>query len=87
MKKIDVLRKVAEKTGFAQKNIEEVLTAYVETVFENAEDTVPLPGVGKFAVKDVPERSGVSTLGDGKPWTVPAHKELKFTISKSVKTI
>ena len=92
MVKVDVLRKVASKLeGCRQKDIEAVLSAYaevvLETLSEDKTEKVPLPGIGNFTAKHVNERTGVAALADGKEWTVPEHDELKFAISKSVKTL
>ena len=38
-------------------------------------------------VKNVPERSGVSTLGEKKAWTKPSHDEITFKMGKAVKEL
>ena len=79
------------KYKITKKETEAVLRAFTECVFDNLADNktekIPLPGVGSFSVKHVSEKSGVAALAGGKAWTVPAHDEIKFTISKSVKTL
>lgn len=92
MVKVDLLRSITRKLdGCSQKDVMAVLDAYAEVVLEtltnDKTEKVPLLGIGSFTVKHVPERSGVATLADGKEWTVPEHDEVKFTISKSVKTL
>lgn len=92
MVKNDVLRNVAGKLeGCSQKDVEAVLSAYAEVVIEtltnDKTEKVPLIGIGNFTAKHVNEKSGVAALAGGKAWTVPAHDEIKFTISKSVKTL
>lgn len=37
-------------------------------------------------VKDAPERSGVCAL-NGEPWTKPAHKSLKVSVTKSMRDV
>lgn len=92
MVKVDVLRKVAGKLeGCSQKDIDAVLSAYaevvLETLSEDKTEKIPLPGIGNFTAKHVNERTGVAVLADGKEWTVPEHDEVKFTVSKTVRTL
>lgn len=91
MNKVDMIKAVASEAEVANKVVEAVMDAYGKFVFgalgEDHDEKVPLPGIGSFSVKHVAERSGVAALAGGKEWTKPAHNELKFTISKSVKTL
>ena len=91
MKKNDMIRAVASEAEVTNKVVEAVMQAYGKFVLgalnENRDEKVPLPGIGTFSVKHVAERSGIAALAGGKEWTKPAHDELKFTISKSVKTL
>ena len=80
-----------EGKKFTKKEVEAIIKAYVDCVIENLTndktEKVTLPGVGTFSVKHVNEKSGVAALAGGKAWTVPEHDEIKFIISKSVKTL
>lgn len=91
MNKVDMIKAVASEAEVTNKVAEAVIDAYGKFVLgvlnENYEEKVPLPGIGSFSVKHVSERSGVAALAGGKEWTKPAHDELKFIISKSVKTL
>lgn len=93
MNKIDFVKRVAEVSTeeVNQKQVTAVLAAFESVVrdvlSENKDEKIPLPGIGTFSVKHVAERSGVAALAGGKKWTKPAHDELKFTISKSVKEL
>lgn len=91
MNKVDMIKAVASEAETTNKVAEAVIDAYgkfvLGTLGENHDEKLPLPGLGAFSVKHVSERSGVATLAGGKEWTKPAHDELKFTISKSVKTL
>lgn len=91
MNKIDMIREIASEADITNKVAEAVMDAYGKFVFgslnENRDEKIPLPGIGTFSVKHVAERSGVAALAGGKEWTKPAHDELKFTISKSVRSI
>ena len=88
MKNLDTLLRVFEIT---KKETEAILRAFTECVFDNLADNktekIPLPGVGSFSVKHVAEKSGVAALAGGKAWSVPEHDEIKFSITKSVKTL
>lgn len=92
MTKTDLLRGVSKKlNGCSQKDVDAVISAYSEFVLEtlsaNKEDTVKLPGIGTFSVKHVPERRGISQMGEKKEWVKPAHDEIAFKITKSVKEL
>ena len=80
----------AEGKKFSKKEINAFLQAYADCVVDNLVDDktekIPLPGIGSFTAKHVAEKSGVSSL-NGKAWHTDAHDEVKFTVSKSVKTL
>lgn len=93
MNKVELVKKIVEVSTeeVNQKQVGAMLTAIEfvvkDTLSKNSDEKVPLPGIGAFSVKHVAERSGVAALAGGKEWTKPAHDELKFTISKSVKEL
>lgn len=91
MTKSEVLKKVSELSGVTQKQVDAVLSAYVDTVIDtladNREDKIALGSLGTFKSKHVPERSGVAALAGGKAWTKPAHDEIIFKMSKSAKEL
>lgn len=91
MNKVEMIKAVASEAEVTNKVTEAVIDAYGKFVLgvlsENKDEKVTLPGLGSFSVKHVAERSGVAALAGGKEWIKPAHNELKFTISKSVKQI
>lgn len=91
MVKNDMIKSVASEAEVTNKIAEAVIDAYGKFVLgvlsENKDEKITLPGIGTFSVKHVAERSGVAALAGGKEWTKPAHDELKFTISKSVKEL
>lgn len=96
MVKNEVIKEVAERATdiieekITKKQVEAVIEAFKNCVFENltADKTekIPFPGVGSFTAKHVDAKSGVSAI-NGKEWHKDAHDEVKFTISKSVKTL
>lgn len=91
MNKVDMIKAVAYEAEVSNKVAESVIDAYGKFVLgvlsENKDEKITLPRLGTFSVKHVAERSGIAALAGGKEWTKPAHDELKFTISKSVKTL
>ena len=91
MKKNEVLKKVSELSGATQRDVDAVISAFsdivVGTLANNRDKKVSIGNLGTFKVKHVPERSGVAALAGGKEWTKPAHDEICFKISKSVKEL
>ena len=91
MVKNEMLKLVAEKAEVSQKQVDAVLTAYVEVVTEtlakDEKDRISLGNLGNFKVKEVPERKGVSTLVENKEWVKPAHSEITFKMNKSAKML
>lgn len=94
MTKTEMIKEVCSRVeNVNQAKVDEILSAYADTVKEtltqDKDEKVPLPGIGNFSAKHVPEKSGVVQLGSnkGSTWHKEAHDELKFTISKSVKQL
>ena len=91
MNKVDMIKAVASEAAVSNKVAESVIDAYGKFVLgvlgENRDEKVTLPGLGTFSVKHVAKRSGVAALAGGKEWTKPAHDEIQFKISKSVKEL
>lgn len=88
MTKHEMIRRVAAESGITQPNVEKVLEAYSQVVFDTllGDDTekVVLPNLGSFKVKEIKEKSGVSNFS-GEKWTNPAHKKLYFKLSSMSK--
>lgn len=93
MTKNELINKIVAKTDMYKKDCEDVINALsdvvIESLTENHGEKITLPGLGMFKVKDVPERTGKVMMGDkkGDIWVKPAHSEITFKISKSVKDI
>ena len=91
MNKAEMIKNVASEAGVTNKVVESVLDSYGKLVLgvleKNHDEKITLPGLGAFSVKHVSERSGVATLAGGKAWTKPAHDEITFKISKTVKEL
>lgn len=91
MTKAELLKGITSVTELSQKDIDAVLAAYAtvvtESLAENKDETIPLPGLGTFKVKDVNERRGTIMMGDrkGEEYITPAHQEPTFKLSKSIK--
>lgn len=90
----EIAKAVANKLeGCTIKDATAVLEAFEEVVIETLKadptETVPVGKIGKFKVKDVPERTGTIMMGDrkGETYTVPAHSEITFKMSRVSKTI
>lgn len=90
MKKQDLMRTIARKTGFSQKDISAVLEAYADTIVEtlsnDKDEKVVLPNVGTFKVKNVAARDGVSAI-NGKAWHKDEHSEIVFKTLNALKNI
>ena len=92
MTKNEMIKAVSERVdGATNKLVDEVLKAYadvvVDTLTDNRDEKLSIGNLGTFKVKHVPERSGVAALAGGKEWTKPAHDEICFKMSKSVKEL
>lgn len=86
MNKVDFIRKIAEKTGFTQKDTGATIDAALD-VIENAlanGDDVRLTGFGTFETVEKAERTA-RNLQTGEIIAVPAHKAPKFKFSKVIK--
>lgn len=94
MTRVEVLRAITSKCSeFNQKEVGSILDAFEDVICENLtanrEDRVPLGRIGNFKVKHVPERSGVINIGEdkGDTWVKPAHDEIVFKVSASMRDI
>lgn len=91
MQKEKLVQEIARRIdGCTRADVKVLLDTYAEVVLDtlagDKNETVVLPGLGKFSVREVSEKSGVSPF-DGKQWVKPAHNEVKFTVTPSVKEI
>ena len=91
MTKQEMIKKIQETISIdvPLKDIAEIVdaipTVVVETLKNDKTEKVTLPGLGAFKVKDVLERRGTAALAGGKEWVKPAHSEICFKISRSIK--
>jgi len=81
MKKIELEKAVAAKLDISIKEAEKVIETVVNEIVVGVKETgdAPFGKVGKFKYVDVKERSGSM---NGVDWIKPAHKAIKFSLSK-----
>lgn len=94
MTKNEVLKAVSNKVeGASQKDIAVILDAFADVITETLTadhaESVAVGKLGKFKVKEVPERRGKIMLGEraGETYVTPAHQEITFKMSKTAKNI
>ena len=94
MVKNELINAIAERIEGAKKgDIAVILDTYAEVIRDtlkaDTKESVPVGKLGKFKVKDVPERTGKIMLGEraGETYVTPAHQEITFKMSKSAKQL
>lgn len=94
MVKNELVNEIASRIEGAKKgDIAVVLDTFAEVITDtlkaNATESVPVGKLGKFKVKEVPERTGKIMLGEraGEIYVTPAHQEITFKMSKSAKQL
>lgn len=83
MKKIDLVRAIAEKSGVAQNEVNKVVDALQDVILEDVmqkQDEVVLPKIGKFICNVKPAHEGFNPLKKEKIH-VPETHSLKFKAS------
>ena len=91
MTKNEVLKAVSNKVeGASQRDISVILDAFADVITETLtadhDESVAVGKLGKFKVKEVPARDGVSAI-NGKAWHTDAHSEITFKMSRTTKNI
>jgi nucleoid DNA-binding protein len=91
MTKNEVLKAVSNKVeGASQKDIAVILDAFADVITETLTadhaESVAVGKLGKFKVKEVPARDGVSAI-NGKAWHTDAHSEITFKMSRTAKQL
>ena len=94
MTKTDLVREISSRIeGTTQKDIAVVLDVFeqvvIDTLKKDTDETVSFGKLGKFKVKNVPERTGTIMMGDrtGEKYVTPAHSEITFKMSKTTKQL
>jgi len=79
-------RMVEEKKNQSMVNADSTYDSIMEIIKTvlMVEGEVSLNGIGKLKIKDVPARNGRNPK-TGETITVPAHKAVKFSVSKQLK--
>jgi DNA-binding protein HU-beta len=82
----DLTKGVAEATGSTDADAKKAITAVFDQIANAAAKgvEVSIPGFGKFAVKDRPERQGRNP-SNGEAITIAASKKVTFTPAKGLK--
>ena len=87
MKKIDLIQKVAEKSGATQKDVNAVIDALQDVILEdvlNNGDEVALPKIGKFIQKVNPAHEGFNPIKKEKIQVAEMHT-IKFKVSPTIR--
>ena len=82
----DLAKGVAGTTGTSEVDAKKAIAAVFEQIAAAAAkgEEVAIPGFGKFAVKDRPEREGRNP-STGEAMTIAASKKVAFTAAKGLK--
>ena len=85
MTKRDVVKAIAESTGFTQKDVLTVVDEVFNTITNVVkDDEVSITGFGKFVTTERAERM-MRNPATGEQVKVPAKKSIKFKPAKSLK--
>ncbi|MEG8026252.1 HU family DNA-binding protein [Sphingomonas aurantiaca] len=82
----ELAKGVATSTGSSETDAKKAITAVFEAIADAAAkgEEVSVPGFGKFAIKDRPERQGRNPA-TGEAMTIAASKKVAFTAAKGLK--
>ncbi len=89
MNKLEFIKKICEKSGQTQVEVDKTIKAFAEVVVEqvrdNAED-VQIPGLGTFKQKCSEARKGRNPF-NGEEIEIKSSKTIKFQVSSTVKKV
>lgn len=87
MNKAELIRVIAEKTGIAKKQAEEMVEAFVEIVTETLQTggSVTIAGFGEFSAKERKGRVGVNPQNPTEKIQIPPVTVPKFKAGKGLK--
>lgn len=82
----ELAKGVATSTGSNEADAKKAITAVFDQIADAAAkgEEVSIPGFGKFAIKDRPERQGRNPA-TGEAMTIAASKKVAFTAAKGLK--
>lgn len=86
MHKIDLVKAIAEQTGFLQKDAGLLVDTLIDNVKKALKkgEKVTLIGFGTFSVVDTKAKIGRNPQ-TGKEIKIPASKKIKFSVGKNLK--
>ena len=84
MTKSQIVTKLAEKTGFAKKDVVNFLEELSGLAYKEAKNSFTLPGLGKLVLVQRKARMGRNPQ-TGEAIKIPAKKVLKFRVAKAAK--
>lgn len=86
MTRKDLAEKIANKTGVAQADVDNIICQFMEGVKESLEneENVYLRGFGTFSLKDRAEKKA-QNISKGETIIIPAHKVPHFKPCKEFK--
>ncbi len=86
MNKAELIDKIAEEAGLSKADADRALKAFTDTVVAAVavDDTVALPGFGKFSRTQRKEREGRNPR-TGEPVHINASKAVKFSVAADFK--
>ena len=86
MNKAELIDKIAEGAGLSKADADKALKAFIDTVVGavSRDDSVALPGFGKFSRTDRKAREGRNPR-TGEPVHIPASKAVKFSVAADFK--
>ena len=84
MTKSQMMSTLAERTGLAKKEVQQVVEEMVALAYTEAKNGFTIPGLGKFVLRDRKARMGRNPQ-TGEPIHIPAKTVLKFRIAKAAK--
>ncbi len=87
MTKSEISRRLADKVGITKRQSDEYLEALAQLAYDEAKNTITIPGLGKLVLVERPAREATMPFGPrkGEKYTIPAKKVVKFRLSKSAK--
>ena len=88
MNKSELIKAVAEKAGFTNKDVAEVYEALIETITDALKngEKIQLVGFGTIEVKDVPAKTGINPQTKA-PVEIPACKKPVMKFGKAYKEL
>ena len=86
MNKGELIKAIANKAGFSQKDAAIAYDAFIDSITDalNAGEKVQLVGFGTIELKDVPAKSGINPLTKA-PVDIPACKKPVMKFGKAYK--